>query len=363
MPIFEVQANGKTLEVEAPSLRAAITAVRQMGPAIGPEQPAGTPPPEFATRGQIPPSTVEGDPGYWENLGIAGAQWHPPAGPDGRIPGEGNRPDASFLGFPPELAAIAPISIGGAMAGEGLSAAGRAVAGAKAAASQAAPIIKYETTKSILEGMGAPASAATAIALAVSGYSPRRAGASRAARATRGKAPTIPEVQVAPAGAPVAAGATPAPVAPVAPAAPVTVPLSPAVSGWSPQRIRNEVGLAARREKVALSEGQLEAADALVAKQGIAPHEAVRQVATGAPEIPTAPATPAPAAAPAVSRAKMTAAESAAYLRLRKAGKTHDEAVVAVEQLRELAATLKTPSPETARQRVVERNRTGRWKP
>lgn len=38
MPIFEVQANGKTFEVEAPSLRAAITAVRQMGPAVGDEQ-------------------------------------------------------------------------------------------------------------------------------------------------------------------------------------------------------------------------------------------------------------------------------------------------------------------------------------
>lgn len=39
MPIFEVQANGKTYEVEAPSLRAAITAVKRMGPSLGPMQP------------------------------------------------------------------------------------------------------------------------------------------------------------------------------------------------------------------------------------------------------------------------------------------------------------------------------------
>ena len=323
-----------------------------------PEQSTGTPPPEFATRGQIPPSTEEGDPGYWENLGIAGAQWHPPIGADGLVPGEGNRPDVSVLGLPPELAVVAPLQAGRAIAGAtGL--AGKAAA----AVGQAAPIIKYEATKSAAEAMGIPAPLAMALAAAASGYSPRRVGAPRRPGATKGKAPATPEAQAVPAAAPGAAVVTPAPVAPVAPVAPTTVPLSPAVSGWSPQRVRNEVGLAARREKVALSEGQLEAADALVAKQGIAPREAVRQVATGTPEIPTAPAAPAPAAAPAVSRAKMTAAESAAYLRLRKAGKTHDEAVVAVEQLRELAATLKTQSPETVRQRVSERNRTGRWKP
>ena len=51
--IYEVEINGQVYEVEAPSLRAAITATKRMG---------GTPPPAAATAGMLPQSTDQGDP-------------------------------------------------------------------------------------------------------------------------------------------------------------------------------------------------------------------------------------------------------------------------------------------------------------
>lgn len=55
MPIYEVEVNGRVFEVEAPSLRAAITAAKRQ---------AATPtaPPEAATRGMLPQSTTETPP-------------------------------------------------------------------------------------------------------------------------------------------------------------------------------------------------------------------------------------------------------------------------------------------------------------
>lgn len=61
MPIYEVEYQGRSFEVEAPSLRAAITAVKRMPPPIVERQ--ATPPPETATAGMMGQSTIEdGDP-------------------------------------------------------------------------------------------------------------------------------------------------------------------------------------------------------------------------------------------------------------------------------------------------------------
>lgn len=279
-----------------------------------------------ATEGMIGQSTDQGDPGFFEDRGMAGARWHPPTG-DGS---ERTRPDASLLGMPPELAVMAPLSMGRAVAAPGLTMAGRAMAGVKAAA----PALKYEATKTGLEAVGVPPALATTVALAVSGTSARR--------------PSIPRPRKAATSPPVAeTPAAPAPEA--APAAPASAPPSTAASRLSPQRIRNEVGLAARREQVTLTETQLSQADDLVATQGMSARDAVRQVAAGGSRT-----------AQAAQKAKLTA-ETDAYLRLRQAGKTHEEAVTAVQQMRDLSSQLGTPSSEAVRQSVAQRNATGRW--
>jgi hypothetical protein len=111
----------------------------------------------------------------------------------------------------------------------------------------------------------------------------------------------------------------------------------------SPQRIRNEVGLAARRLKVTLSEEQSAAVETLV-RQGTAPAEAVATV------VP-----------PPVPKLKVTAAEMSAYTALRKLGKTHQQALDAVQAARDLAQQLATPSTSTAQQAVADRNLSVRW--
>lgn len=317
--------------------------------------------------------------GYWEDLGgIAGKAWHPPAGAGS----DRTRPDNSLLGLPPEMAVVSGLGIGRAMVGEGLSAAGRVYAGAKAAAEQATPVLKYEAAKAVLEGMHVPSAIAIPIAIAVSGY---KKGAKAPAAAAEASAPAMVAAPNVPANAtgtkwgyvspasvaPEAAAAArvaPAASTPAAPASPVvtgaspSAPLPPAVSQWSPQRIRNEVGLAERRGGLKLTEVQREQADRLVA-QGAAPAEAVTSVAAEAPAAsaptPTT-APPAPASA-AAQKLHLNAAESKEYLRLRNAGKTHPEAQEAIEQQRTFARQFGTPSVEAVRKAVAERNATGRW--
>jgi hypothetical protein len=141
-------------------------------------------------------------------------------------------------------------------------------------------------------------------------------------------------------------GARPAspPAAPAPPAdlgTPAPASTSPAVSNWSPQRIRNEVGLAARRAKLSLSDDQLAQADALV-RQGQSPPSAVRSVA------------PPP-------KLKVTAAEMGLYTNLRQRGLTQAQAMETVAAQRQLAQSLGTPSSEAIRQAVEQRNLTGRW--
>ena len=114
----------------------------------------------------------------------------------------------------------------------------------------------------------------------------------------------------------------------------------------SPQRIQNELGLAARRGNVKLTEPQYQQAADLV-KAGKTPGDAVRAVSGG-----TAPA-PSPAAA--TPKPRMSAAETREYVRLRSAGKTNEQAIEALQQQRAFAAKYQTPSAEEVRARIAAR--------
>jgi hypothetical protein len=149
-------------------------------------------------------------------------------------------------------------------------------------------------------------------------------------------APAAPPIDAPPLAAP-----PDVPAPPAAAAAPAPAPTSPAASTWSPQRIRNEVGLAARRGKLTLSDAQLDQADALV-QAGQSPASAVRSVA------------PPP-------KVKITAAEMGVYTELRRRGLTQAQAADLIATQRQLAQSLGTPSSEAIRQAVEQRNLTGRW--
>lgn len=103
--------------------------------------------------------------GTWEHRGLAGDVWHPASGVQER-----NRADVTLGGMPPELAAVSGLGVARAVGGAGLSLAGRAVAGAKAIASQAGPVVKYEALKHGLSALGLPATVSIPLAMAVSGY-------------------------------------------------------------------------------------------------------------------------------------------------------------------------------------------------
>lgn len=152
--------------------------------------------------------------------------------------------------------------------------------------------------------------------------------------------PTLPasETSAAPRAsqAPPAAAATPQSASTSTAAPESAVPAPMPVKRLSPQQIRNEVGLAARRNGVALSETELAAADALVA-QGQTPVEAVLSLK------PRAVADPVPAMA---VKPKLTTAEATVYAQLRQAGKSHTEALSIIDQQKQLAAALGTPSVE-----------------
>lgn len=307
--------------------------------------------------------------GYWKELpgpfGTTRQEWQAPEGAGS----DRARPDNSILGLPPEAVVVPALGIGRAVAGA-TGAAPKVVAGVKAAASQAAPAVKYEATRTALEAIGIPPSLAIPVALAVSGY---KAGA-------KPRAPRAPKATTAaPATSPAAVEPTPAPQAAAAAEGAGTSRsassagsqsvdpyrhLPPPEGGgiWSPQRVKSEVGLAYRRSAeykrgLRLSDDQIDEADRLVA-QGKTPVEAVREVAARA-EGSAPVATSQPAAAPPP---KTTIPEAAEYVRLRRLGKTHEQALAAIEEQKTLAEKLGTPSPETVAEKVSDRNKTGRWK-
>lgn len=221
--------------------------------------------------------------------------------------------------------------------------AGGLVSGAAEAAAQLTPVLKYEATKATLEHLGVPAPIAIPLAMAVSGYKrgAKPTGTPRAATtAAEGEA-------VAAAAPPASPPAAPMPAA--GPDVPRSVPAPPAGSGWSPQRIQNELGLAARRSKVTLTEEEYAAAAEQVAK-GHAPAGVVSQLK-------------AMKAAQAPPKLRLDSEESKVYTQLRRTGKTHQEAAQAIEQLRALATKLGTPASAAVRSQVADRNATGRWTP
>lgn len=244
---------------------------------------------------------------------------------------------------------VAPIPMGGPAAagpsgpaGAGLL--GRAARGMKQVVTQAAPIIKYEAAKGGMEAMGVPSSVSVPVAIGVSGYSRTAPPTARSPRASRAK-PAAAASSASP------AASTPAtPTPPAAPSAPATAPTASAGPKWSPQQIRNEVGLAAHRAKAKLSEAEYAKADELVA-QGTSPAEAVAHAVAARGTAPAA----------AAAKVKLSAAEGKVYMQLRGKGKTHDEALKSIESQRTLAGKLGTPSSEEVRSKVAERNVTGRW--
>lgn len=120
--------------------------------------------------GKGAPQATEKSAGYWEKRGIAGDVWHPADGASER-----HRADNEVLGMPPETAALGVGAIGRAVAAPAVNAGARIAAGLKAAGSQAAPNIKYELVKTVLQKAGLPAPIAVPAAMIISGI--RRGGA------------------------------------------------------------------------------------------------------------------------------------------------------------------------------------------
>lgn len=87
-----------------------------------------------------------------------------------RLSPEATREDNSLFGMPPEFAALSGLAIGRAIGNSALSAAGRAVAGLKAAAGSVTPVLKYEATRTALKAAGVPDGLASAAAVVVAGY-------------------------------------------------------------------------------------------------------------------------------------------------------------------------------------------------
>lgn len=106
---------------------------------------------------------------------MAGQVWHPA---DRRNSSDLGRSDNNVLGVPPELIAVGAAKAVSAAAQPAISAAQRVGAGVSSIASQAAPAIKYELTKTALEKIGVPTPLAVGAALAISGY--KKGGATAA---------------------------------------------------------------------------------------------------------------------------------------------------------------------------------------
>jgi hypothetical protein len=180
------------------------------------------------------------------------------------------------------------------------------------------------------------------------------------------------KVRDARAAAAAARSSAPPVVAPVVAEAPVVA--APVASTAVPQKVLNELAIAARRSQVVLTPETEQAAIEAV-RRGATPMEAVATVRGAAgPAAETLPGAPAPRAVPAPvaeapsaaslnpNRLKLAASEVKEYKRLRVAGKTHQEAATLIEAQRELAQRLGLPSSETLRTAVADRNVSGRWR-
>ena len=105
------------------------------------------------------------------------------------IPDQNARPDSNMLsvgsvGIPPEAVLMGPLQAGRAMLKPGLSAIGRATAGAGSVLESVTPVIKYEVAKHALTAIGIPESVASVVAMGISGH--KRGGAVKAAETVAG---------------------------------------------------------------------------------------------------------------------------------------------------------------------------------
>lgn len=324
-----------------------------------------------------------------------------------------HRDDNTLFGMPPETVVAMGIPVARAILGPGLTMTARAVLGTKAAATQATPLLKFEFTKSALEKMHVPSSLAWIAAAAVSGYRgngktlapaeevppavegydrymPNTSGTAATSASVPGSAsggmppPTGPPIAAAPVESPVAAPAAAVPATPrptsrpaaaaAPPVEPVAQPPAPAASSpatappsrpgdtvglaaaqrtpgqMSRQSIQNDLGMAARRQGLTLSEPEYQVAEAAVRDHAVSPAQAVQAVGKlqQAGGLPT-------------SKLKFSPDESMQFQALRTAGKSGAEAESAILKLRTLAKKLKTPSGQQVSDAVQKRNETGRW--
>lgn len=200
------------------------------------------------------------------------------------------------------------------------------------------------------------------------GMTAGNADAQASIRMVRGMSASAPPVEAtaaapaAPAASAPAASARAVPPSPraaaqTAPAAPSPNPGRTAASGadtidlpWperttgqqSPAWVRSDLGIAARRAKVTLTEPEYQQAADLV-RTGQSPVDAVLKVGKR-PELTA-----------------MTTDELQEVLRMVQKGQPYDEAVRSVQTQRTLTSRLKSPSPEQVRQRVAKRNATKKW--
>lgn len=123
------------------------------------------------------------------------------------------------------------------------------------------------------------------------------------------------------------AAAAPVPASAAPPAPPVTPP-SAAVSD--------------------LSADEQQALEALV-KQGYPEADVRAEIAKSRPSVNPTP------------KPILNAAEMKEYLRLTRSGKSHADAMQLIDAQRQMTQRLQTPSSETVRRAVVDRNATGRW--
>lgn len=235
---------------------------------------------------------------------------------------EVTREDNSLFGMPPEVAVLSGLAVGRAMGVAGLTAAGRAVAGLKAAAGQAAPVLKYEVVKHALQAAGISPALATAGAMAISAY---KKGAPPAAEAEA--IATGPHIDRS---VPVQAGSL--------------------TAEQLAQRIKQPGSITEE------ARARFEAAKA--ARNG--PIGVTAQPPAAEPITAPAPATPA-AALPETVTAKpmLTAPETKEYFRLRMAGKSDAEAKTAIEAARAFIAAHGLTTPSAAETRFPKGMRGG----
>lgn len=113
----------------------------------------------------------------------------------------------------------------------------------------------------------------------------------------------------------------------------------------SPAWIQNDLGLAARRQKLTMTPEQFSQAEAMV-RDGHSPMDAVKLIGTG--ESP-------------VLAASLNPSEVQEYARLIRSGRTPAEAGQAIAVQRQLLQGRGLPSTEDVIGKVVDRNTTGRW--